>query len=241
MASATLPDEQVLELLTQLQKTTPDQIKAILNPQPAIANAVLKLMIKLDLVNADSLMQHLSGIAGPAAPTPVVAAPTPSLPPAAPAAGIPPSFVPPHVAQAHIPAHTPTPPLASMPPPPVPPYHQYGSQPPPSRPGSYPPHQAPPPNPHFPPGNMNYNTPPPPAPTPPFHQQPPPQPVGYGAHAPPPPAPPALPEAFAHLPEDQKATIRHVISMTPQQVQQLPPAERSGIMQLRATLGLPSE
>jgi cleavage stimulation factor subunit 2 len=54
---------------------------------------------------------------------------------------------------------------------------------------------------------------------------------------PPPPAQPAasvpaLPEALASIPDDQKALIIRVLSMTPDQINQLPPAERSNIIQL---------
>jgi len=68
-----------------------------------------------------------------------------------------------------------------------------------------------------------------------------------------------LPETLASIPDDQKAMIMRVISMTPEQIALLPPQERASIIQLvrisniqcasmlmlilvsqRATLGLPS-
>lgn len=47
-----------------------------------------------------------------------------------------------------------------------------------------------------------------------------------------------LPDALASLPEEQKAMIMRVISMTPEQINMLPPAERAGVIQLRTSLGL---
>lgn len=41
-----------------------------------------------------------------------------------------------------------------------------------------------------------------------------------------------LPEAFASIPDDQKAMIVRVISMTSEQIGQLPPQERASIVQL---------
>ncbi|KAJ7130806.1 hypothetical protein C8R43DRAFT_662899 [Mycena crocata] len=57
----------------------------------------------------------------------------------------------------------------------------------------------------------------------------------------PPPRPAAaLPDALASIPEDQRQMILGVLAMTPEQINQLPPADRANIMQLRATLGFPS-
>ncbi|EIM92403.1 uncharacterized protein STEHIDRAFT_164689 [Stereum hirsutum FP-91666 SS1] len=50
---------------------------------------------------------------------------------------------------------------------------------------------------------------------------------------------PVLPDAFAAIPEEQRAVIMQVLAMTPEQVALLPPTERANIMQLRASLGLP--
>lgn len=49
-----------------------------------------------------------------------------------------------------------------------------------------------------------------------------------------------IPDALASIPEEQKAMIMRVIAMTPDQINMLPPTERASIIQLRATLGLPS-
>ncbi|KAI5998286.1 hypothetical protein EDD15DRAFT_2508994 [Pisolithus albus] len=62
--------------------------------------------------------------------------------------------------------------------------------------------------------------------------------TGYGV--PPPPQPSILPDALASLPEEQKVMIMRVVSMTPEQINMLPPSERAGVIQLRTTLGLPS-
>ncbi|KAK2462888.1 hypothetical protein APHAL10511_005086 [Amanita phalloides] len=53
-------------------------------------------------------------------------------------------------------------------------------------------------------------------------------------------AAPVLSEALANIPEDQKAIIMRVISMTPEQINMLPPGERATYIQLRATLGVPT-
>ncbi|KAF9778146.1 hypothetical protein BJ322DRAFT_1114392 [Thelephora terrestris] len=46
-----------------------------------------------------------------------------------------------------------------------------------------------------------------------------------------------LPPHLQNLPEDQKAMLIKVLSMTPEQINMLAPSERASIMQLRATLG----
>ncbi|KAJ7669442.1 hypothetical protein DFH06DRAFT_1181208 [Mycena polygramma] len=80
------------------------------------------------------------------------------------------------------------------------------------------------------------------------HHTPPPH-AGYGYPAAPTPIqnygrampaashPPALPDALALIPEDQRQMIMGVLAMTPEQIIQLPPQDRANIMQLRATLG----
>ena len=50
-----IPEEQLLELLIQLQKTTPEQARAILNAQPAIGYALVPLMAKMGILNLDVL------------------------------------------------------------------------------------------------------------------------------------------------------------------------------------------
>lgn len=57
--SPTLPEDQLLELLVQLQKTTPEQARAILNAQPAIGYALLPLMVKLEILSSDVVQVRL--------------------------------------------------------------------------------------------------------------------------------------------------------------------------------------
>jgi len=72
-------------------------------------------------------------------------------------------------------------------------------------------------------------------------------PNGYQTQIPPQPPQPApyssgstgIPAHLEGLPDDQKAMIAQVLSMTSEQINALPPAERSSIIQLRATLGFP--
>ncbi|KAI0307628.1 hypothetical protein B0F90DRAFT_1807080 [Multifurca ochricompacta] len=46
-----LPEDQLIELLLQLKKTTPDQAKAILHSQPQIAYALVALMVKIGVID----------------------------------------------------------------------------------------------------------------------------------------------------------------------------------------------
>ncbi|KAA1471443.1 hypothetical protein DENSPDRAFT_865159 [Dentipellis sp. KUC8613] len=95
----------------------------------------------------------------------------------------------------------------------------------------------------------HYPTPPPaafPAPRPPTQPaygytngQPPQQQNPYAAPQPAPYPPSTLSDALAAIPEEQRVMIMHVVSMTPDQINQLPPAERANVMQLRASLGIP--
>jgi cleavage stimulation factor subunit 2 len=57
---------------------------------------------------------------------------------------------------------------------------------------------------------------------------------------PPAPTAPAGLDALAAIPDEQKAMIMRVLAMTPEQIARLPPTERASIVQLRATLGMPS-
>ena len=63
----------------------------------------------------------------------------------------------------------------------------------------------------------------------------------YGAPNVPPvtggtPLPPALPDALANIPEEQKALIYRVLSMTPEQINVLPPHERNTYLQIVSPL-----
>ncbi|KAE9401640.1 hypothetical protein BT96DRAFT_856375 [Gymnopus androsaceus JB14] len=52
------------------------------------------------------------------------------------------------------------------------------------------------------------------------------------------PQPPINPAVLAAIPEDQRAMVLQVLSMTPEQLALLPPQDRANIMQLRASFGL---
>ncbi|KZV67608.1 hypothetical protein PENSPDRAFT_653909 [Peniophora sp. CONT] len=160
MASV-MPEDQLIELLLQLKKTTPDQARAILNSQPQIAFGLAELMHRMGAIKPETLQATLAAQQLAGAPT---SAPAP-------------------VPVAVAPPHQPTPPPVAT---------------------SYP----------------IYNNPPQP-------------------FVPVQPPPIQLPPAFEALPEDQKAMIRSVLTMTPEQINLLGPNERAGILQLRAQLGLP--
>ncbi|KAH8111875.1 hypothetical protein DFH11DRAFT_1610440 [Phellopilus nigrolimitatus] len=204
-AAVVLPEEQLLELLTQLQKTTPDQARAILNAQPQIGYALVPLMVKLGIVNLEVLQKTLVTYSAPAQ-----AAPPQTVPAASAAALV--------QAQTQA-AYRPTPPPAGQTPayppfPGYPPQNGYA--------GQY--AHVPPSQPYPALGAPQYQQPPrgPPAPA----QAPP----GAGVLG-----------ALGSVPDEQKEMIMRVISMTPEQVNRLPPQERAITIQLRATLGLPTE
>ncbi|KAI0005526.1 hypothetical protein BJV74DRAFT_875451 [Russula compacta] len=46
-----LPEDQLIELLLELKRTTPDQAKAILHSQPQIAYALVALMVKIGIID----------------------------------------------------------------------------------------------------------------------------------------------------------------------------------------------
>ncbi|KAI0249538.1 hypothetical protein BJV78DRAFT_1226909 [Lactifluus subvellereus] len=58
-----LQEDQLIELLLQLKKTTPDQAKALLNSQPQIAYALLALMVKMDVIDIPIFQQTLATFA----------------------------------------------------------------------------------------------------------------------------------------------------------------------------------
>ncbi|OCH95746.1 hypothetical protein OBBRIDRAFT_787954 [Obba rivulosa] len=204
MSAQALQEEQLLELLLQLKKTTPEQARAILNAQPQIAYALMAVMVNLNVVNMEVVQKTLAqygALPGPSqAPSAPILTPAPAVTPV--------PAIPPHLA--HQPLHrggTPT----------YPPQPQH-----PGYPGpSYPPHPG--------------STPPNPYGAPPHIPG-----LGYTAPAPQPAAPPGgLPPALANIPDDQKALIMRVISMSRDEIYQLPYNERDNITKLRATLGLP--
>ncbi|EKM61472.1 uncharacterized protein PHACADRAFT_204643 [Phanerochaete carnosa HHB-10118-sp] len=254
MASPAAQEEQLLELLLQLKKTTPDQARAILNAQPQIAYALMALMVNLNAINMEVTQKTLAAFgagSAPAATPGPVSVPTPgpayapSVPPPAPHIPVQPiPAIPPYLNNQHnsggnTPPYarggTPTYPQSNIPLA----YPSRGGTPnyPPPGP-SYPVHQQQHPGPGYPPQNM------PPHMRAPYGGPPPPQIGGYGGppphNAPPPQAASALPEALQNIPEDQKALIMRVIQMTPDQIAQLPPHEQTTMIQLRQTLGLPA-
>ena len=50
-----LPEDQLLELLAQLQRTTPEQARTILNAQPGIGFALFPLMVRVGIVDIEIL------------------------------------------------------------------------------------------------------------------------------------------------------------------------------------------
>ncbi|KAI0050609.1 hypothetical protein FA95DRAFT_1555530 [Auriscalpium vulgare] len=202
MSNAQLPEDQLIELLLQLKKTTPDQAKGILNQQPQISYALIALMVKMNAVNVEVLEKTLTGGAGPQLNGTAQAT---GPPPAAPVSAVPPRM------QTQS-SRTGTPQYPT--PPPAAPYAQTQPV---AAPSSYP---------------GFANTPPGPAS---YHNQAP----SYPPQQPAQPSAPALPTALPGISEEQKAMIMHVISMTPEQINRLPPAERASLIQLRATLGIP--
>ncbi|RDB21953.1 hypothetical protein Hypma_010956 [Hypsizygus marmoreus] len=233
MSSQSFAAEQLLELLLQLKKTTPTAARSILNAQPQIAYALMTLMVSMNAVNFDVFQKILADYGTnnkPVAPAPAPAAPTPSIAPSiAPSthpstSSTPVPALPPHLQYPQY--RTATPPSQpygaypngqGAPPPQV--LHQPYAQ------TQYPPQQAPPVNPSY-----GYSQPQPgygyPAPGPAYSAAP----SGAGI----------LPDTLASIPDDQKALIMRVITMTPEQIHALPPAERQTYIQLRATLGVPT-
>ncbi|KAI0931474.1 hypothetical protein AcW1_001132 [Taiwanofungus camphoratus] len=207
MSAQALQEDQLLELLLQLKKTTPEQARTILNSQPQIASALMAVMVNINAMNMEVIQKILAAYGV------IPGMPSLSQAPA-------PAAVPTSVPAPAIPSH-----LASQPPlrgdtPTYPPQPQLSSYTTPS----YPPH-APTPN------VAQYAVPPASSQIP-----------GFVAHAQQQPtAPPALvPDALAGIPDEQKALILRVISMTREEIYQLPYAERENIIKLRATLGLPT-
>ncbi|KAF9076549.1 hypothetical protein BDP27DRAFT_1313530 [Rhodocollybia butyracea] len=151
-------NEQLIELMLQLKKTTPAAAKQILNSQPRIAYALMTLMVSMNAVNFEVFQVCTCSVCS------IAAAPAPTM-------------------HGHYrPASTPTQPTQ--------PY--------------------------------NYSA----------IQQPLPS-SGYSSQV------PAInPAVLAAIPDDQRAMVMQVLSMTPEQINMLPPQNRASIMELRATLGL---
>ncbi|KAF8640940.1 hypothetical protein AX17_000587 [Amanita inopinata Kibby_2008] len=202
--------EQLLELLLQLKKTTPAAAKQILNAQPSIAYALITLMVSMNAIHIDvfhkTLAEYSTNIAS-AAPQ-IAPAPAPALPP--------------HLIQSQPQYRNSTPPTGVSPVPSIAPSYPNGTGPAQSYPNAYgqPSQQV------VGPGYAGYSQPGSGYPQYPHY--------GGQQHVPTPPpsAPPALPESLANIPEDQKAIIVRVLSMTPEQINMLNPTERATYIQL---------
>ncbi|KAL5536125.1 hypothetical protein ACEPAF_4230 [Sanghuangporus sanghuang] len=242
--ASSLPEDQLLELLVQLQKTTPEQARAILNAQPAIGYALVPLMAKMGILNLEMLQKTLATYAGQTVPNTAAQVPTPVPPPV--------PTIPAHITQVPPYGHQPTPPPPSVPNAYSAPPNQPGTSAPGGYPG-YPPSQAPQAQAQAQTQNgaavagsgggaypTQYGG---------QYQQ---QQQQYAGgvpgiggqqqqqQQPQQAAPPSL-GAFGNIPDDQREMIMRVIAMTPEQIRSLPPQERAITLQLRATLGLPAE
>ncbi|TFK56834.1 hypothetical protein OE88DRAFT_1730276 [Heliocybe sulcata] len=221
------PDDQLIELLLQLRRTTPEQARQILNAQPQLSYLLIQLMVKMNAINLEVLQKTLATYIPGAQPV-RAAAPAPTIP------VVPPSAIPPHMAPSSQ-FRTSTPPYQGTPPSAA--YPQFQGAPPPQV------------NPYGPPsgGIQGFQGGPPAgyqgAP-PGFQGAPPTSFPGAAPSAPaPPPAsgPPGLTaDTLAAMPEQQRAMITRIITMTPESIRVLPPQERDTINQIRATLGLPT-
>jgi len=84
MSLAAAPEEQLIDLLLQLRKTTPEQARAILSTQPQIGHSLLALMFKMNAINPAVLQQTFSAYQAPVPvpPTaPSIAQPISAIPP----------------------------------------------------------------------------------------------------------------------------------------------------------------
>ncbi|KAI9057077.1 hypothetical protein FKP32DRAFT_1598565 [Trametes sanguinea] len=236
MSNPSIAEDQLLELLLTLKRTTPQEARTILNSQPQIAYALMAVMADVGAVKMEVVQETLAkygalpGASAPAAPAAAVP------PPAAPQP--PPSAIPPHM-QSQIPPRGATPTYPSHGAPPAYPPHapagypgpSYGTPPP--GPGQIPGYGAP----------THAQQPPPHVPHAPHAQPPhmrPPHMQGAPPPAATPPTGPRLPDAFAGLPEEQKALILRVMQMSREEIYALPPNERESIITLRNTLGMPT-
>ncbi|KAF9266881.1 hypothetical protein L218DRAFT_955982 [Marasmius fiardii PR-910] len=254
MSSTNGSVDQLLELILQLKKTTPAAAKQILNSQPQIAYAVISLLVSMNAIDIEVFKKTLADFAASQAQG--VSAATPSQSTPAPA-------IPPHMQQHQQsnyrsgtpPTATPTPPIAQ----PQPGYsHAY-----PQTQGAagqrYGPQSTSQPPSQYDAGlsgggyggySQYSSNPPYHQPTPPYGSQPTHSAQGYGpplmAQAPTSQAQNSTPSALsqinpailAEIPEEQRAMVIHVLSMTPEMISRLPPQDRANILQLRSTLGL---
>ncbi|EPT03499.1 hypothetical protein FOMPIDRAFT_1058736 [Fomitopsis schrenkii] len=221
MSAQSLQEDQLLELLLQLKKTTPDEARTILNGQPQIAYALMAVLVNINAVNTEVVQKIIAAYtaqSGAAAPPPKPApVPGPSAPPM--------PAIPPHLAQPPPRGGTPTYPA-----------HPRGATPtyPPQQPVGYPPSYS------TPPPQSQYGAPPAGGPIP-----------GLGSYPPPPALAPSqaqskasqsaasiLAAALQKVPDEQKPLVMQIISMTREEIFAMPPTERDSIITLRTTLGL---
>lgn len=223
MSSPSYAAEQLLELLIQLKKTTPTAARSILNAQPQIAYALITLMVNMNAINVEVFQNVLAEYSNGSnnQGTPVVGASSNNDI----GRGL-------YAAQAHAHSNARTTPVPSMITETQQPYAQYQQQ-------------------HYqgPNGNgawgqqasysnMQFSTAGPSS----YAQQ------GYeyagtsygGTQHEQQPNPESLAVAVAAMPDDQKALIMRVLTMTPDQINSLPQQERQAYVQLRATLGIPT-
>ncbi|KAF8195051.1 hypothetical protein BJ912DRAFT_1040592 [Pholiota molesta] len=241
MANPNIAAEQLLELLLTLKKTTPEAARTILNNQPAIAYALMTLMVSMNAVNIEVFQKTLAEFGAANAPDTSSSAPSanalsgPTSANAPPAASAPISAIPPHLqaqyrtatppssssaaaaAAAQAPTHTPTPPYGYSA---APNGGGYGVQ---GQGYGYQQQQQQG-------GYGQY----------PQYQQQPQQQQQAGGYTGYPGAGPALPDSLAGISDEQKGLIMRVLSMTPEQINMLPPADRATYIQIRATLGVPT-
>jgi len=229
-----LATEQLLELLLTLKKTTPAAARGILTNQPAIAYALITLMVSMNAINIEVFQRTLAEFGAANASSLATSTPTPqtmdSIMSSAPL-----SAVPPHLQAQY---RTTTPPVSqtslygsysqangqdssshpytSTPPNMINHHHEYEQQ----QSGYAGQYQQPPSSyPGYPPTYSGQTA---------SHQTPTPAPSSN------------LTDALASIPDDQKALIMRVLSMTPEQINTLPPTERTTYIQIRATLGIPT-
>ncbi|KAJ7745422.1 hypothetical protein DFH07DRAFT_1063185 [Mycena maculata] len=121
--------EQLLELLLQLKKTTPEAARKILNERPPIAYALITLMVSMNAINFDVFQKTLSDFGAASAQAAQATMPAPA----------PLSAIPPYLQPSSQPnSRTNTPPMQNRyqnqpygyPPAPTPPNAGYGRAPP---------------------------------------------------------------------------------------------------------------
>ncbi|KZT72912.1 hypothetical protein DAEQUDRAFT_808877 [Daedalea quercina L-15889] len=222
MSAQSLQEDQLLELLLQLKKTTPEEARTILNSQPQIAYALMAVLVNVNAVNAEVVQKIIgaytaqTGVVSTSQshPTPVPGPPAPPMP-----------AIPPHLAQPPPRGGTPTYPTQPRGGTPTYPAQQ--------SPGFPPSYSTPPPQPVYGgpqaagqiPGLGAYPSQPAPAPSPPA-----PKPAQSAASI--------LAAALQKVPDEQKPLVMQIISMTREEIFAMPPTERDSIITLRATLGL---